>query len=122
MRTTGWPTTLSWSIGLRRAGVANCMVSRPSFCDHQRERALRERDLECIVLRRPSSLEGGGYHGVRPLRQSRLRCLDPPRLRRDAAERDAPRPVLLQYRRDRDDRERVGGTVTDLVVVVRAAQ
>src|SRR5215510_16403166 len=118
MRMTGWPIIFSWSIGLRRAGVANCMVSRLPFCDHQRERALRERDLEGIVLHRPSSLEGGGYHSARPLRQSRLRRLDPPRLRRDAAERHAPRPILLQNRRDRDDRERVGGTVTDLVVVV----
>ena len=123
MRSVGSPTTFSWSIGLVPAGVSNFMRPSPCACgDHGGERALDQRHLERIVLGRarageqrvrpPPSAPCGSAASAASTRHGL--GATPPNATR-------PRAVLLDHRRDRDEREGVGRAVAHLVVEVRAA-
>src|SRR3954452_13778579 len=107
IRSTGLPTTLSWSIGLMVAGVSNFIALALGLSEHRAERALNERHLERVV--------GCGSRAGQQPRRDRLGTarhlgfgrLDAPRLMRHAAQSDSPCPVPLHDGCNRDQRERV---------------
>src|SRR3984885_10336679 len=116
MRSTGWPITLSWSIGLVVAGLSNLMILSPRLRQHRAKRALDQRQLECVLARRLGIGEEPRRNGLGAARQLRLGRPDAPWLVSDAAERHASGAVALHDGADRDQREGIGRAVADLAI------
>jgi len=81
---------------------------------HGAERALRQRQLECIFPGRPGAVEQARGDGLCAARHVGFRCLDPPRLVRDAPECNATGAVALHDGGDGHQCECIRGPVTDL--------
>ena len=121
MRSTGWPTTLSWSMGLRGGGSVE-FHAQP-FASASTEASVRSTSgtlnaLSCVV-RAPAS--SAGRDRLRAARHLALGRLDAPGLVRHAAQRDAARAVALHDRGDGDQREGVRSAVAHLAIEMRAA-
>src|SRR5438270_4010590 len=121
MRSSGFPTTFSWSIGLVVAGVSNFM-SGLRFRYHPGERSLDERHLERVVLRGARAGEQPRRHGCRTARKLGLRGLDAPWLVRDPAERHAAGAIRLHHRGHGHQGERVRRAIAHLAIEVPPAE
>src|SRR5687767_2462078 len=120
-RSTGCPTTLSWSMGLVVAGDSNFIRSAFCFGKDGGERALDQRDLECVFVRGACAGQEAGGDGFGATRQLTLRDLHAPRLVRHAAQGYAAGPVPLHDSGHGDQREGVGGPIPHLAIELRAA-
>src|SRR3954454_17336509 len=116
IRSTGLPTTLSWSIGLMVAGVSNFIALALGLSQQRAERPLNEWHLERVVGCGSSAGEQPRRDDLRPARHLGFGRLDAPRLMRHTAQRDAPCPIPLHDGCNRDQRECVRSAVADLAI------
>ena len=92
------------------------------FRQHRGERALDQRQLECVLVRSARAGEQlRASTALAPRGISRFGRLDPPRLVRNTPERDAAGAVALHDGSDRNQREGKRSAVAYLAIDLRAA-
>ena len=105
--------------GIGGGGRVEFHESAFRFGEDGGERALHQRHLECVVVRRARAGEQPGRDRLGAARQLALGGLHAPRLVRHAAQCHAAGAVALHDRGDGDQREGVGGAVAHLAIDVR---
>src|ERR1700722_14117373 len=92
-------------MGLNVAGLSNFMNSTLRFGENRDERALDQRQFECVFLHRSSASQQARRNRLCPMGHLGFSSFDTPRLVRDATDRDAAPPILLNDGRDRNERK-----------------
>ena len=116
MRSTGWPTTFSWSMAFFVAGWSNFMAQ--PFASASTEASVRSTSgtlnaFSCVVRAPATSADATA---LAPRGILALGGLDAPGLVRHAAQRDPAGPIALDDRGDGDEREGVGRPVAHLAI------